>query len=49
MHQSYQDNHRITDHTADELIKAQLAVAAAGVFLGLILVADAAAAIMARI
>jgi hypothetical protein len=49
MHQSFQDNHRITDQKAGELVRAQLAVTAAGACLGLTLAADAAAAILQRL
>ena len=49
MHQSYQDNHRITDKKAGELIKAQLAVAVAGACLGFTLALDGLAAILSRL
>ena len=49
MHQSLQENHRIANQKAGEMIVAQLCVAGAGICLGLMLMAGPTAVMLARL
>jgi hypothetical protein len=49
MHQSLQANHRIADQQAAAMVRAQMWTAAAGVCLGLLLVAEPAARLLSRL
>ncbi len=46
MHQVFQENHRIVNQKADQMILAQLSVAGAGIFLGCVVLGGAGAALL---